>query len=307
MKLVRYGPPGREKPGLIDADGVLRDLSRKVTDIDGESLAPASLSALRKLDVHRLPAVKGRPRLGPCVATPSKFVAIGLNYIDHAKETGSPIPENPIVFFKSPTCIVGANDNIMLPPELDALDWEVELGVVIGRTARYVDEGCDALRRRLLRRQRRLRARLPVEARRSQWSKGKGCDTFGPTGPYLVTSDEIKDPQNLDMWLDVNGERRQTGNTRTMIFGVAQLVADVIPLHDAAAGRHHHDGHAAGRGTGMKPPQYLKAGDVVTLGIEGLGRAAPARRAFKGRRPLPRRKRRSRRRQLPNCCRYVEK
>jgi len=228
MKLVRYGPPGREKPGLIDADGVLRDLSRKVDDIDGEALAPASLSGLRKLDVRRLPAVKGRPRLGPCVATPSKFIAIGLNFSDHAKETGAPIPEHPVVFFKAPTCIVGANDNIMQPLDSTQLDWEVELGVVIGRTARYVAVK-DALRyvagycviNDVSEREFQLKKSA------SQWSKGKGCDTFGPLGPYLVTSDEVKDPQNLDMWLDVNGERRQTGNTRTMIFNVAQIVADV--------------------------------------------------------------------------------
>ena len=225
MKLVRFGPPGREKPGMIDADGVLRDLSRKVTDIDGAALAPVTLSGLRKLDTKRLPAVKGRPRLGPCIATPSKFVAIGLNYIDHAKETGSPIPEHPIVFFKSQTSIVGANDSIMLPLDSSKVDWEVELGVVIGRTARYVAEK-DALRyvagycvvNDVSERE------FQMHRSAAQWTKGKGCDTFGPIGPWLVTSDEIRDPQNLDMWLDVNGERRQTGNTRTMIFNVAQLV-----------------------------------------------------------------------------------
>ena len=286
MKLVRYGPPGREKPGMIDADGVLRDLSRKVDDINGEALAPASLSSLRKLDVRRLPAVKGRPRLGPCVATPSKFVAIGLNFSDHAKETGSPIPEYPVVFFKSPTCIVGANDNIMQPLESTQLDWEVELGVVIGRTARYVAVK-DALRyvagycviNDVSEREFQLKRSA------SQWSKGKGCDTFGPLGPYLVTSDEVKDPQNLDMWLDVNDERRQTGNTRTMIFNVAQVVADVSRYMTLLPGDVITTGTPPGVALGMKPPVWLKPGDVVTLGIQGLGEQRQRVVPFRGRRP----------------------
>jgi len=286
MKFVRYGPPGREKPGMIDADGVLRDLSRKVDDINGEALAPASLSSLRKLDVRRLPAVKGRPRLGPCVATPSKFVAIGLNFSDHAKETGSPIPEHPVVFFKSPTCIVGANDNIMQPLESTQLDWEVELGVVIGRTARYVAVK-DALRyvagycviNDVSEREFQLKRSA------SQWSKGKGCDTFGPLGPYLVTSDEVKDPQNLDMWLDVNGERRQTGNTRTMIFNVAQVVADVSRYMTLLPGDVITTGTPPGVALGMKPPVWLKPGDVVTLGIQGLGEQRQRVVPFRGRRP----------------------
>ena len=286
MKLVRYGPPGREKPGMIDADGVLRDLSRKVDDINGEALAPASLSSLRKLDVRRLPAVKGRPRLGPCVATPSKFVAIGLNFSDHAKETGAPIPEHPVVFFKSPTCIVGANDNIMQPLESTQLDWEVELGVVIGRTARYVAVK-DALRyvagycviNDVSERE------FQMKKSASQWSKGKGCDTFGPLGPYLVTSDEVKDPQNLDMWLDVNGERRQTGNTRTMIFNVAQVVADVSRYMTLLPGDVITTGTPPGVALGMKPPVWLKPGDVVTLGIQGLGEQRQRVVPFRGRRP----------------------
>jgi len=286
MKLVRYGPPGREKPGLIDADGVLRDLSRKVDDIDGEALAPASLSGLRKLDVRRLPAVKGRPRLGPCVATPSKFIAIGLNFSDHAKETGAPIPEHPVVFFKAPTCIVGANDNIMQPLDSTQLDWEVELGVVIGRTARYVAMK-DALRyvagycviNDVSEREFQLKKSA------SQWSKGKGCDTFGPLGPYLVTSDEVKDPQNLDMWLDVNGERRQTGNTRTMIFNVAQIVADVSRYMTLLPGDVITTGTPPGVALGMKPPVWLKPGDIVTLGIQGLGEQRQRVVPFRGRRP----------------------
>jgi 2-keto-4-pentenoate hydratase/2-oxohepta-3-ene-1,7-dioic acid hydratase in catechol pathway len=286
MKLVRYGPPGREKPGLIDADGVLRDLSRKVDDIDGDALAPVSLSGLRKLDVRRLPVVKGKPRLGPCVATPSKFVAIGLNFSDHAKETGAPIPEHPVVFFKSPTCIVGANDNIMQPLDSTQLDWEVELGVVIGRTARYVAVK-DALRyvagycviNDVSEREFQLKKSA------SQWSKGKGCDTFGPLGPYLVTSDEIKDPQNLDMWLDVNGERRQTGSTRTMIFNVAQIVADVSRYMTLLPGDVITTGTPPGVALGMKPPVWLKPGDIVTLGIQGLGEQRQRVVPFRGRRP----------------------
>jgi 2,4-didehydro-3-deoxy-L-rhamnonate hydrolase len=285
MKLVRYGPPGREKPGLIDADGVLRDLSRKVDDIDAAALAPVALSGLRKIETRRLPAVKGRPRLGPCIAMPSKFVAIGLNYTDHAKETGAPIPDNPVVFFKSPTCIVGANDNIMQPADSTQLDWEVELGVVIGRTARqlapkdalrYVAGYCivnDVSERE-----------FQMKRSATQWSKGKGCDTFGPVGPWLVTTDEIRDPQNLDMWLDVNGERRQTGNTRTMIFGVAELVADVSRYMTLLPGDIITTGTPPGVALGMKPPQWLKPGDVVTLGIEGLGEQRQRVVAYKGRR-----------------------
>ncbi len=286
MKLVRYGPAGREKPGLIDADGVLRDLSRKVKDFDGATLAPASLSAIKKLDIRRLPAVKGKPRLGPCIAPPSKFVAIGLNFEDHARESGAPIPEYPVVFFKTPQCICGPNDDTVTPRDSTQLDYEVELGVVIGRTARYVDEK-DALRyvagycivNDVSERDFQLKKGA------SQWSKGKGCDTFGPIGPWLVTTDEIKDPQNLDMWLDVNGERRQTGNTKTMIFGVAALVADVSKYMTLVPGDIITTGTPPGVALGMKPEQkWLKVGDVVTLGIQGLGEQRQKIVAFKARR-----------------------
>jgi 2-keto-4-pentenoate hydratase/2-oxohepta-3-ene-1,7-dioic acid hydratase in catechol pathway len=263
MKLVRYGPPGKEKPGLVDADGKLRDLSRKVKDIDAATLAPAKLKELAKLDPRKLPLVKGRPRLGACVATPSKFVAIGLNYTDHAKESGNPIPEHPVVFFKSPTCIVGPNDNIMAPRDSTQLDWEVELGVVIGRTARYVAGYCtinDVSERE-----------FQMKKSATQWSKGKGCDTFGPLGPWLVTTDEVRDPQKLGMWLDVNGQRRQTGNTKTMIFTVAQLVADVSKYMTLLPGDVITTGTPPGVALGMKPPQWLQPGDVVTLGVDGLG------------------------------------
>jgi 2,4-didehydro-3-deoxy-L-rhamnonate hydrolase len=286
MKLVRYGPPGKEKPGLIDDEGKLRDLSRKAKDIDGAALAPGELAKLRKLDPKKLPLVKGRPRLGPCVATPPKFIAIGLNYVDHAKESGNPIPEHPVVFYKAETCIVGPNDNIMLPPDSTHTDWEVELGVVIGRTARYVDRK-DALKHvagycivnDVSEREYQLKRSA------TQWSKGKGCDTFGPIGPWLVTTDELNDPQNLDMWLDVNGVRKQTGNTRTMIFGVADLVADLSKYMTLVPGDVITTGTPPGVGMGMKPePQYLKAGDVVTLGIAGLGAQTQKVVAFKGRR-----------------------
>ncbi len=284
MKLVRYGPAGREKPGLIDADGKLRDLSKKVKDIDGATLAPAVLATLAKLDPKKLPLVKGKPRLGSCVAKPSQFVAIGLNYVDHAKETGSPIPENPIVFFKSPGCMVGPNDNVMVPRNSTQLDWEVELGIVIGRKASYVDRK-DALRYVagycLINDVSERDFQLKKGA--SQWSKGKGCDTFGPTGPWLVTKDEVKDVQNLDMWLDVNGERRQRGSTKTMIFGVAELVADVSQYMTLLPGDVITTGTPPGVGMGMKPQQWLKPGDVVTLGIQGLGEQKQKVVPFKGR------------------------
>ncbi len=283
LKLVRYGPAGKEKPGLIDADGKLRDLSKKVKDIDGESLAPAVLAMLAKLDVKRLPLVKGKQRLGSCVAKPSQFVAIGLNYVDHAEETGSPIPEHPVVFFKSPGCIVGPNDNVIAPKNSTQLDWEVELGIVIGRKASYVAKK-DAMKYVagycVVNDVSERDFQLTKSA--SQWSKGKGCDTFGPTGPWMVTKDEIKNVQNLAMWLDVNGERRQTGNTKTMIFGVADVVADVSQYMTLYPGDVITTGTPPGVGLGMKPPKWLQIGDVMTLGIEGLGVQKQKVVAYKG-------------------------
>jgi len=285
MKLVRFGSAGKEKPGLIDADGKLRDLSKKVKDIDAAALAPASLKALAKLDTKKLPLVKGKPRLGACVATPSKFVAIGLNFTDHAKETGSPIPENPVVFFKTPSCIVGPNDNVMVPKDSTQLDWEVELVIVIGSKAQHVSEkdamryvvgyclGNDVSERE-----------FQLKKGASQWSKGKGCDTFGPLGPWLVTKDEVKNVQNLGMWLDVNGVRRQTGNTKTMIFGVAAVVADVSKYMTLLPGDVITTGTPPGVALGMKPPVWLKAGDVMTLGIDGLGEQKQKVVPFKGKR-----------------------
>ena len=286
MKLVRYGPAGKEKPGLIDADGKLRDLSKKVKDIDADTLAPAKLRELAKLDARRLPQVKGRPRLGACIATPSKFVAIGLNYADHAAEAGMPIPAHPVVFFKSPTCIVGPDDSIMLPPGSTSTDWEVELGVVIGKTARHVAEK-DALKHVAGYCVINDVSEREYQLKRSgtQWNKGKGCDTFGPLGPWLVTADEVPDPQNLDMWLDVNGVKKQRGSTKTMIFGVAALVADVSRYMTLLPGDVITTGTPPGVGMGMKPmPQYLKAGDVVSLGIQGLGAQKQKVVAFKARR-----------------------
>lgn len=283
MKLVRYGPAGKEKPGLIDADGKLRDLSKKVKDIDGATLAPAVLSMLAKLDVKRLPLVKGKQRLGSCVAKPSQFVAIGLNYADHAKESGVPIPEYPVVFFKSPGCMVGPNDNVIVPKNSTQLDWEVELGIVIGRKASYVDRK-DALRyvagycvvNDVSERDFQLKKSA------TQWGKGKGCDTFGPTGPWMVTKDELEDVQSLGMWLDVNGERRQTGNTKTMIFGVADVVSDVSQYMTLLPGDVITTGTPPGVALGMKPPKWLQVGDVVTLGIEGLGEQRQKIVPFKG-------------------------
>jgi 2-keto-4-pentenoate hydratase/2-oxohepta-3-ene-1,7-dioic acid hydratase in catechol pathway len=271
MKLLRYGPNGHEKPGLLDADGNIRDLSGIVSDIDASVLAPKRLAHLRKFDPAKLPRVKGRPRLGVPYVGIGKFVAIGLNYSDHAAESNMPIPSEPIVFNKWTTCITGPNDGIVIPRNSQKTDWEVELGVVIGTKAQYVDER-DALKH--------VAGYCVVNdvsernfqlERGSQWDRGKGCDTFGPIGPYLVTTDEIADPQNLDMWLDVNGQRMQSGNTRTMIFGVAYLVAYLSQFMTLLPGDIITTGTPPGVGMAMKPPRFLRPGDEVRLGIAGLG------------------------------------
>jgi 2-keto-4-pentenoate hydratase/2-oxohepta-3-ene-1,7-dioic acid hydratase in catechol pathway len=272
MKLVRYGPAGREKPGILDQAGKIRDLSRLVPDIAGEALSPSGLARIRKAKPAKLPLVKGKPRLGPCVGGTHHFIAIGLNYADHAAETGAAIPKEPIIFSKAPTCIVGPNDNIMVPKGSTKLDWEVELVIVIGRRARYIASESEALNyvagyclgNDVSERQ------FQIE-RSGQWMKGKGCETFGPIGPWLVTKDEIKDVQNLSMWLDVNGERRQRGSTKTMIFGVAHLVWYCSQFFVMEPGDLITTGTPPGVGLGMKPPAYLNAGDVIRLGIEGLG------------------------------------
>jgi len=271
MKFVRFGPDGRERVGAIDADGRLRDLSSAAPDLHLPSLGLAGLARLRRLDPAAFPLVRGTPRLGVPWTGISKFVAIGLNYRDHAAEAGMPVPAEPIVFMKATTCIVGPDDPVRLPPGSVKTDWEVELGVVIGRTARHVQER-DALAHvagycvvnDVSEREYQLE-------RGGTWDKGKGCDTFGPIGPWLVTPDEVPDPQDLALWLDVNGERRQRGNTSTMVFGVAQLVAYVSRFMTLLPGDLIATGTPPGVGMGMKPPQYLKAGDVMTLGIAGLG------------------------------------
>jgi 2-keto-4-pentenoate hydratase/2-oxohepta-3-ene-1,7-dioic acid hydratase in catechol pathway len=271
MKLVRFGRAGHEKPGLVDADGQLRDLSGVVAHVTSAQLSDRELAKLARVRPASLPKVAGNPRLGVPYLGISKFIAIGLNYADHAAESNAPIPAEPIIFSKATTCISGPNDDIVLPRDSTKVDWEVELGVVIGTAARYVDEA---------------RALAHVAGycvvndvsernfqleRGSQWDKGKGCDTFGPIGPWLVTRDEVPDPQTLDMWLDVNGEPMQRGNTRTMIFGVANLVSYVSRFMTLLPGDIITTGTPPGVGMGRKPPRYLKAGETVSLGIAGLG------------------------------------
>jgi 2,4-didehydro-3-deoxy-L-rhamnonate hydrolase len=271
MKLVRYGNPGKEKPGLIDAEGKLRDLSAVVPDIGPAQLGAAAMTKLRKANPAKLPLVRGKPRFGCPVAGVGKFIAIGLNFADHAAESGVPIPKEPVVFMKATSCIQGPNDPVMLPRNSVKTDWEVELGVVLGTRARYVTKK-DALSyvagycvvNDVSEREFQLE-------RGPQWDKGKGCDTFGPIGPWLVTPDEIANVQRLDMWLDVNGKRMQTGNTRTMIFDVAKLVSYVSEFMTLMPGDVITTGTPPGVGLGMKPPTYLKKGDVMTLGIAGLG------------------------------------
>jgi 2-keto-4-pentenoate hydratase/2-oxohepta-3-ene-1,7-dioic acid hydratase in catechol pathway len=273
MKLVRYGVAGKEKPGIIGEDGKIRDLSRIVKDIDGEMLASGGLTKIKKANLNRLKPVPGRPRLGPCVGNVQNFIAIGLNYSDHAAEAGMPIPKEPIIFMKTSTCICGPNDDTITPRGSSKLDYECELGIVIGKRARYLSRenarqaiagyfvGNDVSERS-----------FQIERSGGQWDKGKGCETFGPIGPWFVTRDEIKDPQNLDMWLDVNGERRQTGNTRTMIFNCEHLVWYCSQFFVMEPGDIIITGTPPGVALGMKPePKFLKVGDVVTLGIAGLG------------------------------------
>jgi 2-keto-4-pentenoate hydratase/2-oxohepta-3-ene-1,7-dioic acid hydratase in catechol pathway len=272
MKLVRYGNEGAERPGLIDANGVLRDLSAHISDIDGSMLNDAALERLRALDTEALPAVDGSPRFAPVVGNIGKFLCIGLNYSDHAAETGAAIPAHPILFFKANSAIVGANDDVIMPRGSTHTDWEVELGVVIGTTAKYVSEQ-EALSHVAGYcivndvSERHFQTQLT-----GQWTKGKSCDTFGPTGPFLVTRDEVPDPQALDMSLDVNGKRMQTGNTSTMIFSVAQIISHLSQLMTLHPGDIITTGTPPGVGMGIKPdPVYLKSGDVMELRISGLG------------------------------------
>ena len=271
MKLVRYGEKGAEKPGLIDKSGQLRDLSGHIKDLHGEAYSPASLKKLAVVDPAFLPAVSGKPRLGAPVVGISKYVAIGLNYSDHAKETGNPIPSEPIFFLKATTALSGPNDPVEKPRGSTKLDWEVEIAAIIGTRAKYVSEAdalnhvagycvCNDVSER----------NFQIE-RLGQWTKGKSHDTFGPLGPWLVTKDEIPDVQKLGLWLDVNGKRRQTGNTSTMIFSMAKCISYVSQFMTLLPGDIVTTGTPPGVGTGMKPPTYLNIGDVVTLGIDGLG------------------------------------
>jgi 2-keto-4-pentenoate hydratase/2-oxohepta-3-ene-1,7-dioic acid hydratase in catechol pathway len=272
MKLVRYGAPGREKPGMIDANGKIRDLSKVVDDISGDALSRSGLAKLKKLKPEKLPLVKGKPRLGACVSGVGNFIAIGLNYSDHAAEAGMQIPKEPIIFNKAKSCICGPNDNTIIPRDSSKLDWEVELGIVIGQRARYLskDRALSVVAGYCLAND--VSERVFQIERAGQWTKGKGCESFGPLGPWLVTKDEMKDPQNLNMWLDVNGEKRQRGNTSTMIFDCAHIVWCCSQYFILEPGDVIITGTPPGVGLGMKPePKFLKAGDVVTLGIDGLG------------------------------------
>jgi 2,4-diketo-3-deoxy-L-fuconate hydrolase len=271
LKLLRHGPAGRERPGLLDAQGRVRDLAGIVPDIAGATLSDAVLASLRAVDLQALPQVAPGTRLGPCVGAVGKFVCIGLNYADHATESGMPIPSEPVVFGKWTSAIVGPDDDVEIPPGSTKTDWEVELGVVIGEGGRHIAEE-DALRHvagycvvnDVSEREYQLE-------RGGQWDKGKGCDTFGPIGPWLVTRDEVPDPQRLALWLEVNGRRMQDGNTRTMVFGVAHIVSYLSRFMSLQPGDVISTGTPPGVGLGQKPPLYLRAGDLVRLGIEGLG------------------------------------
>ena len=280
MKLLRYGKNGYEKPGMLDHLDQIRDLSGVIDNLDAQAISPAGLKKLRAIKPESLPLVKGKPRLGVPYTGISKFVAVGLNYSDHAAEAGMPVPAEPILFMKTTTSITGPNDPVVLPKDAQKGDWEVELGIVIGTTARYVPEDraleyvagyCvvnDVSERN-----------FQLE-RGTQWDRGKGCDTFGPIGPYLVTTDEIPNPQALDMWLDLNGQRMQTGNTRTMIFGAAHLVSYISHFMTLLPGDIIATGTPPGVGLGKKPPVFLKHGDVMTLGLNGLGEQRQEVRAF---------------------------
>jgi 2-keto-4-pentenoate hydratase/2-oxohepta-3-ene-1,7-dioic acid hydratase in catechol pathway len=271
MKLLRYGPLGQEKPGLMDDQGNIRCLSAVVSDIDGDTLSANNLAKLAVLDVDTLPIVDGNPRLGACVGKVGKFLCIGLNYADHAAESGMTIPNEPEVFTKATSAISGPNDDIIKPRNSDKLDWEVELAIVIGKHASYVDEKeaheyiagycvCNDVSERT----------FQLE-KGSQWDKGKGCDTFGPIGPWLVTSDEVKDPNNLSMWLEVNGKTFQDGNTKTMVFKPAYIVSYLSQFMSLQPGDVISTGTPPGVGLGQTPPLYLNPGDKIALSIEGLG------------------------------------
>jgi 2-keto-4-pentenoate hydratase/2-oxohepta-3-ene-1,7-dioic acid hydratase in catechol pathway len=271
LKLLRFGPAGQEKPGVLDADGRIRDLSAHVEDIAGAAILPESLERLKRIDPASLPLVEGAPRLGPCVAGTGKFICIGLNYSDHAAETGAKVPPEPIIFMKATSAIVGPNDAIEIPRGSQKTDWEVELGVVIGKAAKYVSQeaALDHVAGYCLIND--VSERSFQAERQGQWTKGKSCDTFGPIGPWLVTPDEIDDPQNLVMRLEVNGRRFQNGSTATMVYGVAYLVSYLSQFMSLQPGDIISTGTPPGVGLGQNPNIFLKAGDVVTLSIDGLG------------------------------------
>lgn len=271
MKFLRYGPTGAEKPGILDAEGKIRDLSAHVADLSGAALAPEKLAALGAIDPASLPVVEGSPRLGACVAGTGKFICIGLNYSDHAAETGAAVPPEPVIFMKATSAICGPNDDVLIPRGSEKTDWEVELGVVIGKTAKYVSEAeaLDYVAGYCVSHD--VSERAFQTERAGQWTKGKSCDTFGPIGPWLVTKEEVADPQNLSMWLKVNGQTMQDGSSNTMVYGVAFLVSYLSQFMSLQPGDVISTGTPPGVGMGLKPPRYLKPGDVVELGIEGLG------------------------------------
>ncbi len=282
MKLLRFGESGKESPGLLAGDGTIRDLSFHIPDVCGATLDPAVLARLAAIDIATLPLAPAGSRLGPCVADVSKFICVGLNYTDHAAETGAPPPDEPILFLKATTAIIGPDDNVMLPRGAMKGDWEVELGIVIGTRARYVetDRAMDYVAGFCVVND--VSERAFQTERGGQWTKGKSSDTFGPIGPWMVTRDEIATPGSLDMYLDVNGQRRQTGNTRTMIFDVAFLVSYISEFMTLMPGDIIATGTPPGVGLGMKPPQFLRAGDVMELGIAGLGSQRQQVVAFSG-------------------------
>ena len=271
MKLLRYGAPGEEQPGALDGAGEIRDLSGIISDVAGESLLPDAIEKLRDIDLATLPKVSGQTRIGPCVAGVGKFICIGLNYSDHAAESGMPVPSEPVIFMKATSAICGPDDDVLIPRGSQKMDWEIELGVVIGKPGKYVEEAnvlshvagyCVV---------NDLSERAFQLEGTGQWVKGKSADTFGPVGPWLVTPDEVPDPQNLDLWLDVDGQRRQSGNTRTMIFGVASLISYVSRFMSLRTGDIISTGTPPGVGFGRKPPLYLRPGNRLQLGISGLG------------------------------------
>jgi 2-keto-4-pentenoate hydratase/2-oxohepta-3-ene-1,7-dioic acid hydratase in catechol pathway len=272
MKLLRYGTLGSEKPGMLDAQGGIRDLSGIVADIAGDALSPAGLAKLAAIDPTSLPLVEGAPRIGACVGSVGKMICIGLNYADHAAETGVDVPPEPVIFFKATSAICGPNDDVRIPRTSEKSDWEVELGVVIGKESSYVDEAdaMDHVAGYCVIND--LSERAFQTERSGQWVKGKSADTFGPTGPWLVTKDEVADPQNLGMWLEVDGHRYQNGSTKTMVYGVAHLVHYVSQFMSLQPGDVISTGTPPGVGLGQKPPVYLREGQVMVLEIEGLGR-----------------------------------